>query len=181
MRHLITPLMIILLCSPVYAADPQDTLDRYFKVLTTRNIQPLPELMTSTSMKRLKTIMDTALLQEGRASVQLQQRMFGGPVDAEKIKATPPDYYLLRLAEEILQAAEMQRFFVDNRRIIGQIVEADNMVHFVVRLFMHQNASQNSDLLVYTLIEEDGVWKMNFPPILTQTLGLIEAMAKPTK
>jgi hypothetical protein len=178
MRLATTLLILLLVCSAVHAAGPEDTLDQYFKVLTSRNIEPLPPLMSSSSMQRLKTLMDKALLQEGRTSQQLQMRMFGGPVPAERIHETPPDYYLLRLADEVLQAAETQHFFVDKRSVIGRIDEADNMVHFVVRLFMHQESVQNSDLLVYTLVQEDGVWKMNFPPILTQTLGLIEAAAR---
>lgn len=178
MRLVTTLLTLLLVCPAVHAAGPEDTLDQYFKVLTSRNIEPLPALMSSSSMQRLKTLMDKALLQEGNTSRQLQMRMFGGPVHAERIHETPPDYYLLRLAGEVLQAAETQHFFVDKRSVIGRIDEADNMVHFVVRLFMHQGSLQNSDLLVYTLVQEDGVWKMNFPPILAQTLGLIEATAR---
>lgn len=178
MRLATTLLTLLLVCPAIHAASPEDTLDQYFKVLTSRNIEPLPPLMSSSGMQRLKTLMDGALLQGGNASQALQIRMFGGPVDADRIHETPPDYYLLRLAGEVLQAAETQRFFVDKRSVIGRIDEADNMVHIVVRLFMHQGSLQNSDLLVYTLVQEDGVWKMNLPPILTQTLGLIEATTR---
>ena len=73
----------------------------------------------------------------------------------------------------------MQHFFVDNRRILGSVNESDDMVHIVVRLFLHQDTDDdttyNSDIYVYTLIREDGIWKLEFPPTIRQALSMIEA------
>ncbi|MDZ7686410.1 MAG: hypothetical protein U5O39_16605 [Gammaproteobacteria bacterium] len=33
----------------------------------------------------------------------------------------------------------------------------------------------NSDILVYTLINEGGIWKLEFPPTIRQTLAVFEA------
>lgn len=175
-----TSLLILILLTPIaFAEGPEDVLDQYFKVLTSRNIENLPNLMAPGDMRRLKELMDGALTQDTRASRQLQQRMFGTLVDRQTIAQASPDLYLLKLSGEILEAANMQKFFVDNRSILGRIDEADNMVHFVVRIYMHQQSLENSSLLVYTLIEENGEWRMKFPPILAQSLGFIEAMTAP--
>ncbi len=165
--------------SPAYAVDPQATLDQYFTVLTSRDIHNLAGLMDKNSMAGLKELMDNAIrLQLARGNRDLLVRMFGENATAEQIDSATSEHYLEALATEILSAANMQHFFVDKRMILGRIDEGDTMTHYVVRLMMHQQGKGNSDILVYTLVMEDGGWKLTFPPIIRQTLLLIESMVE---
>lgn len=155
---------------------PQATLDAYFAMLTTRKVEDVASLMTSGSKSRLKTLMVEAFQTEKTTGgTALQGRFYGRGVTMEEVRNTPAAFFLEKFAQEILSAAEMQHFFVDNRQIIGSVSESDDMVHFVVRLFLHQDAKRNSDILVYTLIEEDGIWKLEFPPTIRQALAVFEA------
>ncbi len=181
MNRLILTVLLMVLTVPALAEakpgkTPQTTLDAYFSVLTTRDIDGISNLMTSGSMSRLRALMIEALqFEKARGGSALQQRFFGRPVSMEEIRGTPTALYLEQFAREVLGAANMQHFFVDNRRILGQVKESDDMVHVVVRLFMHQEARRNSDILVYTLINEDGQWKLEFPPTIRQALAVFEA------
>lgn len=155
---------------------PEATLDAYFEVLTTRNVEGISDLMTSGSMARLKALMVEALEQEiSRGGTSLQRRFYGKGVTLKTVEDTASDVFLNTIATEILNAADMQHFFVDNRKILGSVEESDDMVHLVVRLYLHQETRYNSDILVYTLIEEDGVWKLDFPPTIRQALAVFEA------
>ncbi len=186
MTRLIPTIVALMVFLPTTASaesgdtGPQAVLDAYFEVLTQRNVEGISDLMASGSMDRLKGLMTEALQREkSRGSARLQNRFFGKSVTIAEIRDTPSSFYLDRIAGEILNAAEMQHFFVDNRRILGSVNESDDMVHIVVRLFLHQDTDDdttyNSDIYVYTLIREDGIWKLEFPPTIRQALSMIEA------
>ena len=179
MRIISTLLILLAFCSSALADGPKEVLDQYFKVLTSRNSAPLPSLMSSEDMKQMKVMMDSALTRNTRASLQLREDIFGKAVDKKTIEAATPEFYFKKLSSGILQAADAQKFILDDRTILGRIDETADMVHFVVRLHMRQHSMENSSLLVYTLVKEDGKWKMKFPPTLAQTLNLIETMTRP--
>lgn len=187
MNKLIPILLCLVVSLPLAASSrgpgstPEATLDAYFKILTERDVENISALMTSGSMSRLKKLMTDSLESEkARGDIALQQRFFGKPVTRETIRNTPASFFLDQLARDILNAAEMQHFFVDDRDIIGSVRESDDMVHFVVRLYLHQEERRNSDILVYTLIDENGTWKLEFPPTIRQTLAVFEAgLARP--
>ncbi|MDZ7686411.1 MAG: hypothetical protein U5O39_16610 [Gammaproteobacteria bacterium] len=121
--------------NPEPGRTPQATLDAYFAILTERDVTNISELMTSGSMSRLKTLMMEAIQSEkARGGDALQTRFFGKTATMEEVRSTPASFFLEHLARDILNAAEMQHFFVDDRDIIGSVRESDDMVHFVVRL-----------------------------------------------
>lgn len=171
-------LALVLLVLPMgaTAAEPVETLDKYFLILTERNYENIGALMDSKSMASLKLLLDRAITtQAERGSTDLMVRIFGERVSAEQVASTPPEVYLERLAREVLKAADVQRFYVDNRRLLGRVDESEVMTHYVVRLYMHQSDRSNSDVMVYTLVKEGDEWKLQFPPTIKQMLALIEA------
>ncbi len=168
----------MLFAGPANAArqSPEDVLEAYFTVLTSRKVDNLGELMSEASMNQLRDLMIRAFeFEKSRGRDALEQRFFGKATTMETIASLPPSYFLDRFAREILEAAELQHFFVDNRDIIGSVRESRDVVHFVVRLYLHQDEEAGSDLLLYTLIRENGVWKLTFPPTIRQTLAVFEA------
>jgi hypothetical protein len=164
--------------TPTWAADPEDTLNQYFEILTSRDYERIGAIMDDENMQSLKRLMDAAMT-ETPSGVRLQRRVFGKQVSPEQIKAASADFYLHVLAGEVLKAADMQKFFVENRKTIGKLAEGDNIVHFVVRLYFRQGDHSVSDILVYTLIKYGDVWKMQFPQTIRQLLTLIEAEVQP--
>ena len=171
-------LVIVLLVLPMgaTAAEPVETLEKYFLILTERNYENIGALMATESMASLKLLLDGAIsTQAERGSTDLMVRIFGERVSLQEVARTPPDVYLERLAREVLKAADMQRFYVDNRKLLGRVDESDAMAHYVVRLYMHQDDRTNSDVMVYTLVKEGDGWKLQFPPTIRQMLALIEA------
>ena len=173
-------LLCLLTTQHVFAVDdtesPQNTLDAYFEVLTSRDISNLAGLMDSANMAKLKGMMDAALRAEIQAGGnRLQRRLFGKSMTAAQLEQVSAAYYLERIAGDIQKAASMQHFFVARRDILGRIDENANLVHYVVRLFLEQGGKTTSELYVYTLIRENGNWKLEFPPIIKQSLTMFEA------
>jgi hypothetical protein len=169
---------LMMVVSPVFADDfgPQTVLDQYFEILTTRKVEHLSMLMDSGSMTRLKGLMVDAFrneMEQGGSS--LQTRFFGKAVTMDDVQAAPASLFLNEFAREILTAAEVQRFFVDRRDVVGSLMEGEDTVHFVVRLYLHQGPRSNSDVLVYTVVREGDGWKLRFPPTIQQILTMFEA------
>lgn len=173
--------ILVVLALPVSANEPEETLDAYFDILTTRTYNDIGNLMATDSMENLKSLMDKALIAERqRKGTMLQARIYGEGVTEERISKTTANEYLALLAGEILLAADNSRFFIDNRKVLGKIEEGDDLVHFVSRLYMHQMDEDASDIYVYTLVREGEDWKLTFPPTIRQMLTLIERTV-PTK
>lgn len=161
------------------AAEPEEVLEQYFGVLTGRDYADLPKIMASTSMSDLKALIDKVIrYQADHGNYGLQRRIFGEQVSLERVDKTPPEYYLNRLAGEILSAANAQHFYVDDRAILGRVDEDQTTVHIVARLTMHQDDEENTDVLLYTLVKEGDDWKLTFPPTFKQLLSILEASYK---
>ena len=161
------------------ASEPVDTLDAYFRILTTRNYDGLENLMAASSMNDLKVMMDEAITyQTGNGVYRLQERIFGRRVSQSEVAGASARFYLRRLAKEILEAAQAQHLIVQKRDIIGAVNEGENTVHIVARLTMEQDGRTGTDVLLYTLIREQEGWKLTFPATIRQMLTVIEASAR---
>lgn len=173
-------LLCLLTIQQVFASNesepPQNTLDAYFQVLTSRDISNLAGLMDSANMAKLKRMMDAALQEEIQAGGnRLQRRLFSKSMTSAQVEQVSAAYYLEQIAGDIQKAANMQRFFVARRDILGRIDENVNLIHYVVRLYLEQGGKTTSELYVYTLVRENDQWKLEFPPIIKQSLTMFEA------
>lgn len=173
-------LMVLLTMSGlIQANEPEDVLNQYFEVLTERDFSNLSGLMSEKNMADLKELADRAILsQASRGRFGLQERFFGQKVTAEAIEKTQAKHYLDVMAGEVLNAANATHFMVDSESILGRVDEGDDMVHFVARLELHQEEKSSSDVMLYTLVRENGLWKLTFPPTFKQILSLLEASYK---
>ncbi len=172
-------LALTLLATPAFANDPEDTLDRYFDILTERDFSNFGDIMATENMNDLKALMDKAIrYQASHGTYDLQRRIFGKKVTMQAVTETPASFYLDKLAESILDAAEAQKFYVDNRKVLGTVMEGDDTVHVIARLNMHQGSTETSDVMLYTLVKEGDDWKLTFPPTVKQILQVIETSYK---
>ena len=178
LRHVI---LLALLATPVitWANEPEEVLDRYFKILTSENTDKIASIMDADSMASLKVMMDNAIrYQANHGNYELQRRIFGKKVSLDKVENTSADFYLNQLANSILDAANSQNFRIESRKVLGRIQEGDKIAHIVARLSMQQNSESTSDIFVYTLVKEGDSWKLTFPPTIRQVLTVIDAQAK---
>lgn len=181
MRYLIALVCTALLNSASFAASstPEATLEKYLAVLTGQDLQGVATLMDSSSMKSLKKSMDESIqYQANFGEYGLQRRIFGKKVSMSQVAKTPAEFYLDTLAGEILKAARSQHLTVTDREIIGKIQENEDLVHIVARLKMVQDDHEGTDILVYTLVRENGGWKLKFPATIKQMLTVIESTAR---
>ncbi len=179
MKRLFLFLLSLTLSSPVLSQEPEEVLNKYFEILTSRDFAGISQLMDSNSMANLKTLMDdTIRYQANHGRYDLQRNVFGKRVSLKEVENTPAEFYLEKLANQILEAAESQHLVVENRKILGSVKEGDDIVHYVARLTMHQDDESANDIFVYTLVKEGGGWKLVFPPTIRQVLTVIEAQAK---
>ena len=175
--------IIIILCSlslslGIYADEPEDILQQYFQILTSENYENIGSLMDSASMAGLKELMVDAIRQQTRTGrSDLQKRIFGKKVTLKQVRETSADFYLHKLAEQILYAATSQNFIVEGQDMLGRIDENADTVHFLARVKMSQGDKSASTIRVYTIIREEAGWKMNFPDTISQMLQVIEASA----
>ncbi|MFT7221710.1 MAG: hypothetical protein ACI8Z1_003332, partial [Candidatus Azotimanducaceae bacterium] len=178
MRSLV--LMVLLTMSGlIQANEPEDVLHQYFEVLTERDFSNLSGLMSERNMADLKELADRAILSQApRGRFGLQERFFGHKVGAQAIEKTRAKHYLDVIAGEVLNAANATHFMVDSESVLGRVDEGDDMVHFVARLELHQDEKSSSDVMLYTLVRENGLWKLTFPPTFKQILSLLEASYK---
>ena len=180
----LTGLILILLFQQTLASETPEataeaTLNKYFDILTGQDFAGIAALMDTESMMQLKATMDDAIgYQANHGVYRLQRRIFGRKVFMSDVDAATADFYLESLAGEILEAARAQHLIVDDRTILGQIQETENMVHIVARLSMHQDDNKATDVLVYTLVREADGWKLKFPATIKQMLTVIESSAR---
>ena len=162
----------------VSAAEPEEILQQYFQILTTQNFENIGSLMDAASMAGLKELMVDAIRQQTRTGrSDLQKRIFGKKVTLKKVRETSADFYLHKLAEQILYAAASQNFVVEGQDVLGRIDENADTVHYLARVRMSQGDKSASTIRVYTIIREGAGWKMNFPDTISQMLQVIEASA----
>ena len=180
MRYLIALICTGLLTFQALAdGTPEETLEKYLNVLTGQDLTDIANLMESSSMDSLKKSMDESIqYQANFGDYSLQRRIFGEKVLMSQVAETSAEVYLNALASEILKAARSQHLTVTSRQIIGKVQENDAMVHIVVRLKMSQENTHGSDILVYTLVKENGGWKLKFPATIKQMLTVIEGTAR---
>ena len=179
MLRLIILLALITTTSITWANEPEEVLDRYFKILTSGNTDKIDTIMDADSMASLKTMMDNAIrYQANHGNYELQRRVFGKKVSLNQVEKTSAAFYLNQLANSILDAASSQNFRVESRKVLGRIQEGDKICHIVARLSLQQNSESTSDIFVYTLVKEGGSWKLTFPPTIRQVLTVIDAQAK---
>ena len=95
-----------------------------------------------------------------------------------QVAKTPAEFYLNALTNEILKAARSQHLQATDPEIIGKIQENDHMVHIVARLKMSQDDQIGTDILVYTLVNEKGEWKLKFTATIKQIVMVIESTAR---
>ncbi len=180
MRYII--LLALFLGSGALANEPEDVLNKYFAILTTQNYESMGSLMDSRSMAELKELMVNSIRQQTRTGrSDLQKRIFGKKVTLKKVRETSADFYLHRLADQILYAANSQHFVVESQDVLGRIDEGANIVHFLARVNMTQDEKHASTIRVYTIIKEGDEWKMKFPDTISQMLQVIEATASATR
>lgn len=178
MRKLILIVSLFAIAPLACANQPDETLERYFHILTERNYANIGALMDKESMAHLKSVMDDAISkQAAHGNYEIEKRIFGRRVTPEELAGASPEFYIDRLANQVLEAADLSRFFVDNRVVLGHVDEGDSTVHYVVRLYLHQGDRHSSEIYVYTLVKEGDDWKLNFPPTIRQMLTLIESSA----
>jgi hypothetical protein len=162
----------------ISADEPEEVLQQYFLILTSENYENIGSLMDSASMAGLKELMVDAIRQQTRRGrSDLQKRIFGKKVTLKHVRETSADFYLHKLAEQILYAATSQNFIVEGQDMLGRIDENADMVHFLARVRMSQGGKSASTIRVYTIIREAAGWKMNFPDTISQMLQVIEASA----
>lgn len=179
MRYLLALTLTLCVSGAFAEKTPEATLERYFTILTSQDFSGIADLMATDSMMNLKKTMDDAItFQANHGVYRLQRRIFGKKVSLAEVKAATPEFYLDQLAGQILQSARTQHLVVDSRKILGRIDETEEMTHIVARLQMHQNEYQGSDILVYSLVNEDGEWKLRFPATIKQMVTMIESTAR---
>jgi hypothetical protein len=178
MRYLL--LLLVCLSGPVWASTtPEQTLEKYFRILTERDYSGISSLMDSASMAGLKKTMDDAMgIQSSRGVNTLQLRIFGKAVSTEEIDSTPASFYLESLAAEILKASRRQQLIVSQRVILGRVDEGEDRTHIVARLTMEQGQHIGNEVLVYTLVRENNEWKLRFPATIKQMVMMIEGAAR---
>ena len=178
MRLIIIILFSLSLSPGVSADEPEEVLKQYFHILTSENYENIGSLMDSASMAGLKELMVDAIRQQTRTGrSDLQKRIFGKKVTLKQVRETSADFYLHKLAEQILYAATSQNFIVEGQDMLGRIDENADTVHFLARVKMSQGDKSASTIRVYTIIREEAGWKMNFPDTISQMLQVIEASA----
>ena len=178
MRRIIIILFSLSLSHGIYANEPEEVLQQYFLILTSENYEDIGSLMDSASMAGLKELMVDAIRQQTRTGrSDLQKRIFGKKVTLKQVRETSADFYLHKLAEQILYAATSQNFIVEGQDMLGRIDENADTVHFLARVRMSQGDKSASTIRVYTLVKEEAGWKMNFPDTISQMLKVIEASA----
>jgi len=178
MRRIIIILVSLSISHGVSADGPDELLQQYFQILTTENYATIGTLMDSASMARLKELMVNAIRQQTRRGrSDLQKQIFGKKVTLKTVRETSADFYLHKLAEQIVYAATSQNFVVEGQDVLGRIDENDDTVHYLARVRMSQGDKSASTIRVYTIIREGAGWKMNFPDTISQMLQVIEASA----
>lgn len=166
----------LLMTLSAVADEPEQTLDKYFLVLTTQNFDSIGSIMDSQDMAAMKELMVKAIGTQMRAGrYRLQERIFGKKVTLEKVKETSAEFYLNQLAGQILSAATSQNFVVDKLTTLGRVDESDSMIHYVVRASMSQGGNSSTNVRIYTVVKNGDVWKMKFPDVIKQMLVGIEA------
>ncbi len=175
MRNFFIILMCVLVSNGVSADGPTDTLDQYFTVLTSRNYNSLGSIMDSGDMAELQVLMVNAIRQQARKGRHdLQRRIYGKKVTMKKVRETSSDFFIGQLSREILSAADTQHLVVTGQEVLGRVDETEEMVHFLVRVFMTQGETTASNIRIYTLVKEGDTWKMKFPDVIKQMLQIIE-------
>jgi hypothetical protein len=178
MRRIIIILCSLTLSLGISANEPEEVLQQYFQILTSENYENIGSLMDSASMAGLKELMVDAIRQQTRTGrSDLQKRIFGKKVTLKQVRETSADFYLHKLAEQILYAAHSQNFIVEGQDMLGRIDENADTAHFLARVRMSQGDKSASTIRVYTIIREEAGWKMNFPDTISQMLQVIEASA----
>ena len=180
MHYLIALVCTVVLNSTAIASSPpEETLEKYLSILTGQEPEGIAGLMDSESMDSLKKTIDESIqYQANFGEYGLQRRVFGQKVSMSQVAKTPAEFYLNALANEILKAARSQHLKVTDREIIGKIQETDDLVHIVARLKMSQGDQMGTDILVYTLVNEKGEWKLKFPATIKQMVMVIESTAR---
>jgi hypothetical protein len=162
----------------ISADGPEEVIQQYFLILTSENYENIGSLMDSASMAGLKELMVDAIRQQTRTGrSDLQKRIFGKKVTLKQVRETSADFYLHKLAEQILYAAHSQNFIVEGQDMLGRIDENADTAHFLARVRMSQGDKSASTIRVYTIIREEAGWKMKFPDTISQMLQVIEASA----
>ena len=175
MRNFFIILVCALVSTGVFADDPKDKLDQYFNILSSQAYDSLGSIMDSDDMDELQVLMVNAIRQQARRGrYDLQRQIYGKKVTMKRVRETTPDFYISQLSRAILSAAETQHMVVTRQEILGRIDESEEMVHFLVRVFMKQGERTASNIRVFTLVKEDDGWKMKFPDIIKQMLQVIE-------
>jgi hypothetical protein len=178
MRRIIIILASLSISLGASADEPEEILQQYFQILTSQNFENIGSLMDSTSMAELKELMVNAIRQQTRTGrSDLQKSIYGKKVTLKTVRDTPADFFLHKLAEQILYAAASQHFVVEGQDVLGRIDENANTVHYLARVRMTQGDRSASTIRVYTIIREGAGWKMNFPDTISQMLQVIEASA----
>jgi hypothetical protein len=175
MRNFFVLLICIVMSAGAIADGPQDTLDQYFTVLTSRNYETLGSIMDSGDMVQLQVLMVNAIRQQARKGrYDLQRRIYGKKVTMKTVRETTADFFIGQLSREILTAAETQHLIVTGQEILGRVDESDDMVHFLIRVFMTQGETTAGNIRLYTIVKEGEAWKMKFPDVIKQMLQIIE-------
>jgi hypothetical protein len=175
MRNLFVILICLLISTGATADRPQDALDEYFNVLTSRNYDSLGSIMDSGDMAELQVLMVNAIRQQARRGrYDLQKRIYGKKVTMKPVRETSADFFIGELSREILTAAETQHLVVTGQEILGRVDENEEMVHFLARVYMTQGETTARNIRIYTMVKEGDTWKMKFPDVIKQMLQIIE-------
>jgi hypothetical protein len=154
MRKLFILLICIVTSTGAIADGPQDTLDQYFTVLTTRNYDSLGSIMDSEDMVELQVLMVNAIRQQARKGrYDLQVRIYGKKVTMKRVRETTADFFIGQLSREILTAAETQHLVVTGQEILGRVDESDAMAHFLVRVFITHGETTAGNIRQYTIVK----------------------------
>ncbi len=178
MQRIIIILASLSISFGISADEPEEILQQYFTIVTSQNFENLGNLMDSESMAGLQELMVNAIRAQTRTGrSDLQKRIFGKKVTLNQVRKTSADFYLHKLAEQILYAATSQNFVVKGQDVLGRIDEGADTVHYLARVSMSQGDKSATAIRVYTIIREGDAWKMKFPDAISQLLQMIEANA----
>lgn len=178
MRNLMLGLLIFV-AQGLHAAEPEEILEAYFDVLEQRDFSKLHLIIEQKSLRDLKMLMDRLLAREiDRGGMSLQRRVFGKQVSKADLEQTTARFYLEVFSGEILNAANKTHFIIEEQAILGRVDENDKLAHFVARLGIHQDQNKSSEVFLYTVVKENGEWKLTFPPTFKQILTLLEASVR---
>jgi len=176
MKGLISIALLLLLPAHAWSdGEPEEMLLVYADHVRQSQWDRIADVMDEDTKEKLKNAMvDLVKMEIDRGGSRIQQMVFGKPVKLKQAKSTTAGQYLGAVMKEMAGSVRQQGFDLAEVKILGSVLESDDLSHLLVRVGMAKGDDSFSNLQVFSFTRNGDRWGMHLPANIKQLLEMME-------